>query len=558
VVAWDAGKVGRALLAGGDCGRDTSWLQRMEWQDPCVALWLLNPDSAQPESLMSAIEHGIAQGGAGGGSKENGGILHSPTLSCTEEERALLTCPENPACIKSLLLMRILGGELKRRGLYPAFKDFEMPVIPIFTGASSRGVCVDFELVSHCVAAGEARCINLEREGYIFLQSTLVSSMDDAYLHPHQQQTTTTTTTPHCCFLPTGMRRSIPAKFLEERCHTHDSDSSLLRLRFHHSPAMNELLYKFLGVASALPKLSKLLTLQMRAKHGGAEAAAARAMRAEGWPAGEGIAQVAKLESLSEYALKTLVSAGRALERLWEGGGDASQRTVHCAGKLCELILEHRQITAVVRAGKQLLEQLDQPHRGEFQEPKKIIKLSTPPSSLQEQQQRRVLHVVNPLFSLWTATGRVKMLLPALQSLPKRALPCRPLGRMRGDVGEHLTPPPPITTSTTLISLRHAICASPGHTLLAADYASAEARVLAHFSGEPWLVSVLSSGREDLFQSMAGHFLGKERGVGGGGGAVGGGGVWGLGVGGGHRVGNDRRASGVGNLKCREEVIDSS
>ena len=79
------------------------------------------------------------------------------------------------------------------------------------------------------------------------------------------------------------------------------------------------------------------------------------------------------------------------------------------------------------------------------------------------------------------ATGRLSCTEPNLQNIPVR----QELGRM----------------------LRKAFTASPGHTLVGADYSQIELRVLAHLSGDEALIEAFNSG-EDIHKTTASRVLG--------------------------------------------------
>ena len=52
------------------------------------------------------------------------------------------------------------------------------------------------------------------------------------------------------------------------------------------------------------------------------------------------------------------------------------------------------------------------------------------------------------------------------------------------------------------MSMRHAVVASPGFVILAADYSQLELRILAHLSGDERLSAILNEGK-DVFKAIA-------------------------------------------------------
>ena len=223
VVVWDVEQVVRELTKGHE---GDSWLHRIEWQDPGVALWLLDPDSPQPPSLDAAIENWNkrARGGSGAAGQEN------PAAHTVSEQQTVDTCPEDPSCVKSALLMHVLEKELVRLGLYRAFKDIEMPTRVLLACAKGKGALVDVDCLSQCVTRGEERCESLEKEGCAILSSSTLQPPPLCPLPPD-------------CLTPCGTR-----------------------LRCENVPALTKALYKCLGAASSLSAASSLITTHTRTR----------------------------------------------------------------------------------------------------------------------------------------------------------------------------------------------------------------------------------------------------------------------------------------------------
>ncbi|KAI2800730.1 hypothetical protein BLOT_012302, partial [Blomia tropicalis] len=87
----------------------------------------------------------------------------------------------------------------------------------------------------------------------------------------------------------------------------------------------------------------------------------------------------------------------------------------------------------------------------------------------------------------WSATGRILMFEPNLINISKRF--------------ETTT-----INSAEPIDLRRTVCARPGYTLVSADYAQLELRILAHFTNDKQLLTMLNDRSNDLFQSIAGRW----------------------------------------------------
>ena len=125
---------------------------------------------------------------------------------------------------------------------------------------------------------------------------------------------------------------------------------------------------------------------------------------------------------------------------------------------------------------------------------------------------------VYPTTVTHTATGRISLLEPNLQNIPKsfqveltedlkkKALGRRASSRRRTNSSSLALTPlarllAPADPSTT-VSLRHAIIPVEGNLLISADYSQLEFRVLAHLSSNEALQDTLRKGG-DLFKAMA-------------------------------------------------------
>ena len=125
---------------------------------------------------------------------------------------------------------------------------------------------------------------------------------------------------------------------------------------------------------------------------------------------------------------------------------------------------------------------------------------------------------VYPTTVTHTATGRISLLEPNLQNIPKsfqveltedlkkKALGRRASSRRRTNSSSLALTPlarllAPADPSTT-VSLRHAIIPVEGNLLISADYSQLEFRVLAHLSSNEALQDTLRKGG-DVFKAMA-------------------------------------------------------
>jgi DNA polymerase theta len=120
-----------------------------------------------------------------------------------------------------------------------------------------------------------------------------------------------------------------------------------------------------------------------------------------------------------------------------------------------------------------------------------------------------------------TATGRLSMEEPSLQTIPKPVVYERRLsdGSMiaagvletgaegQGDVGGDGHGG---IVVREVSNLRAAFVAPPGWVLISADYCQIELRMMAHFSGDAVLLKTLAAGDKDPFKQLAAEWLGGK------------------------------------------------
>ncbi|XP_059178781.1 DNA polymerase theta-like [Physella acuta] len=119
----------------------------------------------------------------------------------------------------------------------------------------------------------------------------------------------------------------------------------------------------------------------------------------------------------------------------------------------------------------------------------------------------------------FTATGRISMMEPNLQNIPKDFsfqfldIQVNPensshLEKSRSNNQQHNIEPDPYLAAP--ISLRKLFIPFKGGVLLAADYCQLELRILAHLSGDIQLISILNDVGADVFKMIAAQMKGLE------------------------------------------------
>ena len=358
VVAWDAKGLLLQLLRHSPCTLADLLSPQLHWQDPACAIWMLDPD-APPCTRALAAERYLTQ-------EALQGLLASPTgcalAGCAQPSH----CTPHTASPSQLawLLMGTLGLALQRGGLEGSFEGIEMPLLPVLAGMEWRGVGASRARIGRCQRlCGERVCV-LEAGA----RDAVGGALGEA-----------------------GAQQLLPSSALT---------AGGRGLRLDHTPALTALLYDTLGVPAAISALcASALQLKREARASAGGGGQQQPQQHAGWPTLAALAAFTSARELGSDALDFLASAARAAEReaalLGQLGVSgqlpaAPLARLQAGAALADCLQEWRHVSPLLRAAT-------------------ALKAALCPATA----------ALHPVYRNTTATGRLSLVAPNLQALPK-------------------------------------------------------------------------------------------------------------------------------------------
>ena len=452
VVAWGTKALFKRLLAqrsGAAAGAGAPpcalW-QGVQWQDPSVAIWMLDPD-APPPPQQAALGHFLTRDALGAvaaeaqaaaaGSADAGSppLLHNPGL-CEDDlaqlqllllhSTAASALPTASPAQAAWLLMCTLGSALRRSGLARAFLEVEMPTQCLLGEVEMRGARVD--------AAALGRCLRVTGERMCVLEA---AALDVARSHLHA--------------LPPGAL-----------------SAGGRGLKMDHTPALCHLVHGVLGAGGAITRLY-VAAFEERRRRAAAGAAGgkvtsqtlegiSRALKAQGWPTPSDAAAFCAARELGAEALQLIASASKAAseaeeeeqlqrEREERGAQPEGEPEAHLGSKkgpfstpaatadlarlrsaalIAGLLKEWREVAPIHRAAQGLMSATGSSHSASCVGGG--VNNATGAGAMDSCScagSGGSFLTVHPTCKTTTATGRIAVLSPPLQALTKARLVAR-------------------------------------------------------------------------------------------------------------------------------------